>query len=72
MPFMLTVEASYFTPKYCAIPNYCKADSLSRTERISSIDEDPEKKIWDKSKADRLAKTIAASQAIWLVVQVPF
>ena len=28
------------------------------------------KEIWDKSKADRLAKTIAASQAIWLVAQV--
>ena len=28
------------------------------------------KEIWDKSKADRLAKTIAGTQAIWLVVQV--
>ena len=28
------------------------------------------KAIWDKSKADRLTKTIAGSQAIWLVVQV--
>ncbi len=28
------------------------------------------KEIWDKSKADRLAKTIAGSQAVWLVAQV--
>ena len=28
------------------------------------------KEIWDKSKADRLAKTIAASQAAWLAAQV--
>ena len=28
------------------------------------------KEIWDKSKADRLAKTIAGSQAAWLVAQV--
>ena len=28
------------------------------------------KAIWDKSKADRLTKTIAGSQAIWLVCQV--
>ena len=28
------------------------------------------REIWDKSKADRLAKTIAGTQAIWLVAQV--
>ena len=28
------------------------------------------KEIWDKSKADRLAKIIAGSQAVWLVAQV--
>ena len=69
---LLCRHGRIFTPvsRLHAISHISKAGSLSRVAGFLDMPKISRAEIWDKSKADMFAKSVASFQAVWLVAQV--